>query len=182
MADRKGALPTIEDVARDAGVSPMTVSRVFSGNVPVSNEKREAVLRSAKKLQYVPNRSAQLLAALDSGRATRSRNRSGQHHLNFSPKPSLSWERLGLALMRCFERGRIAPLRQLNTCLASEGLSLPEATRQMADMGLIRVNGDYVVLSERGRTVVARVAESLADIAELVAGLTSTAAETAPNP
>ena len=50
---------TILDIAREAGVSPSTVSRVLNGTVPVAEEKREAVLSIAKKLRYQPNTVAQ---------------------------------------------------------------------------------------------------------------------------
>jgi LacI family transcriptional regulator len=53
---------TIHDIAREAGVSSSTVSRVLSGNVPVASHKRDAVLAVVKKLNYRPNAIAQGLA------------------------------------------------------------------------------------------------------------------------
>ena len=53
---------TIHDIAREAGVSSSTVSRVLSGTVPVAPNKREAVLAIVNKLQYRPNVIAQGLA------------------------------------------------------------------------------------------------------------------------
>ena len=50
---------TILDIAREAGVSPSTVSRVLNGTVPVAPEKRDLVLSIAKKLRYHPNVIAQ---------------------------------------------------------------------------------------------------------------------------
>ena len=52
---------TILDIAREAGVSPSTVSRVLSGTAPVAPNKRDLVLAIAKKLRYLPNPSAQSL-------------------------------------------------------------------------------------------------------------------------
>lgn len=52
---------TILDIAREAGVSPSTVSRVLSGTAPVAPHKRDLVLAIAKKLRYLPNPSAQSL-------------------------------------------------------------------------------------------------------------------------
>jgi DNA-binding LacI/PurR family transcriptional regulator len=50
---------TIKDVARHAGVSPMTVSRVVNGSEYVSSTTRNAVQRAVRELGYSPN----LLAA-----------------------------------------------------------------------------------------------------------------------
>ncbi|MEY9625995.1 LacI family gluconate utilization system Gnt-I transcriptional repressor [Sinorhizobium fredii] len=45
--------PTMADVARRTGVSPMTVSRAFKRDSSVSQETREAVLLAAEELGYV---------------------------------------------------------------------------------------------------------------------------------
>ena len=55
-------LPTLEDVAREAGVSQQTVSRVLNNPDVVSERTRDKVIRAMQALHYVPNRSAQLLA------------------------------------------------------------------------------------------------------------------------
>jgi LacI family transcriptional regulator len=49
----------LRDVASLAGVSPATVSRVFSGNTTVSEQTREKVRAAANELGYVVNRLAQ---------------------------------------------------------------------------------------------------------------------------
>ena len=54
---------TIRDVARTAGVSIKTVSRVLTGNGYASAATRAQVERAAKKLRYVPNRIASSLAS-----------------------------------------------------------------------------------------------------------------------
>lgn len=59
--ERSGGTTTIYDVAAAAGVSPATVSRVFSGASGVGAEKRDAVLAAAKLLGFVPNRNARRL-------------------------------------------------------------------------------------------------------------------------
>ena len=46
----------ISDVARQAGVSPATVSRVLNGSVLVTEEKRARVLAAVEALGYVPLR------------------------------------------------------------------------------------------------------------------------------
>jgi len=53
---------TIHDIAREAGVSPSTVSRVLNGNVPVAENKRAAVLAVISKRNYQPSAVAQGLA------------------------------------------------------------------------------------------------------------------------
>jgi LacI family transcriptional regulator len=54
---------TIKDVARYAGVSPMTVSRVVNGSEYVSNITRNAVQRAVRELGYLPNIAARNLAS-----------------------------------------------------------------------------------------------------------------------
>ena len=48
-------LPTINDVAREAGVSRATAARVLGGYGPASEQARERVLATAAKLRYRPN-------------------------------------------------------------------------------------------------------------------------------
>jgi LacI family transcriptional regulator len=59
---------TIHDVARKAGVSPMTVSRVVNGERNVRETTREAVLAAVKDLRYAPNPAARSLAGAESAR------------------------------------------------------------------------------------------------------------------
>lgn len=51
----------IRDVARRAGVSPATVSRVINGTTPVAADKRERVLRAIEEMGFVPNEVARSL-------------------------------------------------------------------------------------------------------------------------
>ena len=55
--------PTLEDVARLAGVSRATAARALARSGPVRAETREQVLRAASDLAYVANRAARALAA-----------------------------------------------------------------------------------------------------------------------
>jgi LacI family transcriptional regulator len=53
----------VQDVAREAGVSAMTVSRVVNGGTNVRESTRVAVLEAIAKLNYSPNSAARSLAA-----------------------------------------------------------------------------------------------------------------------
>ncbi|MCU0901545.1 MAG: LacI family DNA-binding transcriptional regulator [Cypionkella sp.] len=57
MSDRKGKA-NLEDIARQAGVSKMTVSRVLRGGTGFSDDTRDRVMATARQLGYVPNRLA----------------------------------------------------------------------------------------------------------------------------
>jgi LacI family transcriptional regulator len=58
----RGAI-TIEDVAREVGVSAMTVSRVINKGANVRESTRAAVLEAIERLNYSPNTAARSLAA-----------------------------------------------------------------------------------------------------------------------
>ena len=65
--ERKGAV-TIHDVARHAGVSPMTVSRVMNEVPGVKDATRKTVLKAVQALGYSPNAAARSLARQGGGR------------------------------------------------------------------------------------------------------------------
>jgi len=50
---------TLIEVARTAGVSPSTVSRILNGTAKVSDEKRQAVMDAIAKTNFAPNQMAQ---------------------------------------------------------------------------------------------------------------------------
>lgn len=52
---------TIRDVAREAGVSVATVSRVLNGSGPVRDDTRARIVEVARKLRYTPNGTARSL-------------------------------------------------------------------------------------------------------------------------
>jgi LacI family transcriptional regulator len=60
-------MATIQDVAMAAGVSPITVSRVFRNGDNVRPETRQRVLQAASELSYVPNAVARSLRQARSG-------------------------------------------------------------------------------------------------------------------
>ena len=55
------------DVAREAGVSPMTVSRAFKSDAYVNDETRKAILLAAEKLGYVMDSMASGLSSRKTG-------------------------------------------------------------------------------------------------------------------
>ena len=60
MTDADHAPPsTLLDVARQAGVSPSTVSRILNGTAKVSEDKRLAVLAAIAQMNFAPNQMAQ---------------------------------------------------------------------------------------------------------------------------
>jgi LacI family transcriptional regulator len=61
-ARRRPAEPTVYDIARLAGVSPSTVSRVLTSNARVSAERSQRVLDAMRALNFRPNAVARSLA------------------------------------------------------------------------------------------------------------------------
>jgi len=55
--------PTISDVAKKAGVSIATVSRVINGTTPVASETAERVQDAIRELAFVPRTAARVLAS-----------------------------------------------------------------------------------------------------------------------
>ncbi|WP_081687391.1 LacI family DNA-binding transcriptional regulator [Glycomyces tenuis] len=58
---RGAGRPTLDTVARHAGVGRGTVSRVINGSPKVAEDTRAAVLAAIKELGYVPNQAARTL-------------------------------------------------------------------------------------------------------------------------
>ncbi len=59
--------PTMQDVARAVGVSPMTVSRAFRNDASVSDKTREAVRQAAEAMGYVFDSTASTLRSQRTG-------------------------------------------------------------------------------------------------------------------
>ncbi len=57
----------LKDIARDVGVSTITVSKVLHNHPDISEETRERVLRRMKELNYQPNLSARALVTGKTG-------------------------------------------------------------------------------------------------------------------
>lgn len=60
-------MATIYDVAKAAGVSPKTVSRVLNRDAPVGKMTREAVEAAMSQLGYVPSNAARMMRSSKSG-------------------------------------------------------------------------------------------------------------------
>ena len=60
-------MSTIYDVARLAGVSPKTVSRVLNGDAPVGKDTREVIEAAIAKLGFVPSNAARMMRSQRSG-------------------------------------------------------------------------------------------------------------------
>jgi len=60
-------LTTIYDVAKAAGVSPKTVSRVLNGDAPVNAKTKEAVEAAIAQLAYVPSNAARSMRSHRTG-------------------------------------------------------------------------------------------------------------------
>lgn len=60
-------MATIYDVAKAAGVSPKTVSRVLNNDGPVNVATREAVERAMSDLGYIPSNAARMMRSSRSG-------------------------------------------------------------------------------------------------------------------
>jgi DNA-binding LacI/PurR family transcriptional regulator len=59
---RRSSSVTIRDVAKNAGVSPATVSRFINGSAPVSTKVAERIQAVMRELKYVPHAAARQLA------------------------------------------------------------------------------------------------------------------------
>ena len=60
-------MSTIYDVAKVAGVSPKTVSRVLNGDAPVGQKTRDRVQAAIAELGYVPSNAARMMRSNRSG-------------------------------------------------------------------------------------------------------------------
>ena len=69
---------TIRDVARQAGVSVATVSRVLNNSALVSPDTRENVMKAVTQLGYRPNANAQALAKKLNGQIVAIKAKAGQ--------------------------------------------------------------------------------------------------------
>lgn len=58
---RKSTPVRLKDIARDLGLSTVTISKVLRGNSDISEETRKRVLKRMKEMHYQPNFAARAL-------------------------------------------------------------------------------------------------------------------------
>jgi LacI family transcriptional regulator len=107
---------TIKDVAREAGVSAMTVSRVINGKTNVRPATAEKIEQAIKKVNYRPNVGARLL----SGKRT-------YQFLMLYNNPNVAW--MGELLI-----GLMNSCRKIGYHLAIEGVGDFEGQAEKPDM------------------------------------------------
>lgn len=127
MTQRPSA-PTITDVARHAGVSMKTVSRVLNDEPNVQPQMRERVMASVKALNYRPNLHARSLA----------RARSSLISLLYYPASA--------GFVAGMQLGATARCRELGYHLVVEALEGDSGTRQLEHM-IATLRPDGVILS-----------------------------------
>ncbi len=86
MISEETRKPNISRVARLAGVSKMTVSRVINGNSAVAPDTRERVLQAVEQLRFRPNLLARSLAG------SRTRILGLQFHEDAAPNPRFFYD------------------------------------------------------------------------------------------
>jgi LacI family transcriptional regulator len=59
--NRKSAPVRLKDIARDMGLSTVTISKVLRGHSDISEETRKRVLKRMKEMDYQPNFAARAL-------------------------------------------------------------------------------------------------------------------------
>jgi LacI family transcriptional regulator len=133
-ARRKRPSITIRDVAAQAGVSLMTVSRVVNGAASVAEATRERVQQTIQKLGFVPDRAA---------RSLRSR-RSWWVALAFQKTtsalrgdPSYVMELQDGVIQRCIDAGYHVAIEVLDASNEVAARQLRELVQQLAPDGML---------------------------------------------
>ena len=149
---------TIADVARLAGVSPMTVSRVVNDGKNVRSDTRERVLAVIATLNYAPNAAARALAAADDIRIGLIYNNPSASYLSALLVGALSQaSRIGAQIVveQCeegvqHEREAIAHLMRAGI----DGLLLPAPIGDAPEIERVLRDADLPVVSvASGRTL-----------------------------
>ncbi|HEX5831643.1 MAG TPA: LacI family DNA-binding transcriptional regulator, partial [Gemmatimonadaceae bacterium] len=154
---------TIRDVARAAGVSVATVSRVLNASGPVGADTRERVRAAARRLRYVPHEGARGLVTRRTGAIgvvlpdlygeffsevirglDQAARRHGYHLLLSSSHADLAEMQAALATMRGRVDGLVAMLPDLDAAALREHLPSPD---QLPVVLLNRAAGGHAALT-----------------------------------
>ena len=125
---RGGNVVTIHEVARHAGVSPMTVSRVVNGENNVRDSTREKVEASIRALRYSPNLAARSLASAETVRIGLLHSNPSAAYLSEFLVGSLEQSSLSgcqLVIEKCDEPGSERAAIEKLASTGADGLILP---------------------------------------------------------
>lgn len=137
------------DVAREAGVSPATVSRVLHKKPVVSKAVCERVLKTAARLNYRPHFSARHLARGRTGHIAIATPR-GSHHLFSSPYVTRVLDGIGQVLdetsMRLILSTTAAQFEDLTSSHVVDGVLLLEVAMEDPYLDVLEASDIPVVL------------------------------------
>lgn len=123
MSKRRGRAPTLADVARHAGVSISTVSRVVRDHADVSDESRQAVQDSIRQLHYRPSTIARaLVSGLSNTLALLVSDISNPFYPQLARAIERSASRRGYALLICNTEDSVAESRRHLERLIAHGV------------------------------------------------------------
>ncbi|GAB3843649.1 LacI family DNA-binding transcriptional regulator [Dactylosporangium cerinum] len=147
MPKMAGSKLTIEDVARAAGVSRSTVSRVMNGVPGATEAVRQHVKDVIAELGYVPDQTARALA---------SRQQPAIDVVVASPAPAVGWigshpyySRVLAGIMTVLA-GRDVQLR-IHSVAAAEDADAVDAIARRASIGLVLADGSPALASRLHR-------------------------------
>lgn len=129
----KRGRPTLEDVARLAGVSPITVSRAIRGSAPVNAQTKRRIDEAIAALGYVPNEAARRLVRGQASDRVGVIVHNAAHYL---------WSRISFVIQADLVRRGFIPV------LADTRESPAEELRQWGE--LLRLGVCGVIASPRG--------------------------------
>jgi len=125
---------TVHDVAREAGVSPMTVSRVVNNAPGVASVTRALVKQVIERLGFVPNRAARSLRARRSLWIALAFQRSLDETRD---DPAYVTELQEGVIGRCLENGYHAAVEVLSADQGEAAIQLRELAQQLAPDGVL---------------------------------------------
>jgi LacI family transcriptional regulator len=166
---RGGNVVTIHEVARHAGVSPMTVSRVVNGEDNVRDATRDKVWASIRTLGYSPNLAARSLASADAVRIGLLHSNPSAAYLSEFLVGSLEQSSLSgcqLVIEKCDEPGSERMAIQKLAGAGADGVILPPPLCDSEEsLGAVAEVGVPAVVVATGRPPQGLSAVSIDDFA-----------------